>query len=226
MNQFVIFTAMEREARAVGRGAIAVGAGHLASAGLRRYLSNLDGPVIIAGVAGGLDPSLRSGSIVLARSVAAEDEERRFPDAALFATARRALRSRGVEFVSAAMLTTKTASASLVEKTELWNAFGAASADMETYLIVRELDERGLPWIALRSIVDTAQSSLPPSLRDWGPETKEREIVRRMIRRPAEWPAYAKLALSMRAAERSLAGAVAVAATARTEARPELASVR
>jgi hypothetical protein len=42
---------------------------------------------------------------------------------------------------------------------------GALAVDMETYALAQAAIEAGVPWLALRSIVDPVGSSLPPFAR-------------------------------------------------------------
>ena len=48
-------------------------------------------------------------------------------------------------------------------KADLWEKSGACAVDMETLGIVEVADEAGLPWVAVRAIVDSASDTLPPA---------------------------------------------------------------
>ncbi len=209
----IILTPTAREARAV-HGARVVAAGGDIAAAIARVAPDAGEPVIIAGVCGGLDPSLRAGTIVLARSVFRGGASDLIPSAAPFDSARRALRRRGIDFVSAAMLTTTVPVPGKRAKTDLWNTYGAAGVDMESYAIAAALHERGIPWVVVRSVVDTAAMSLPPSLHTWSAEQDERALVRAIASRPREWAGYAHLALNMRRSLKTLAAAVGAIASA------------
>jgi nucleoside phosphorylase len=160
--------------------------------------------VVLAGFCGGLDPSIAAGGLILVRRVLADGQEEIEPDLALFEAARRALRDRGRAFVSSRVLTVDAPLSTRVAKTDLWNVHGAGGVDMETYWVAEAARSQGVPWIALRAVLDTAHESLPQAVRDWRRESDEGAVMRSAARRPQDWAAYARLALHMRKARRSL----------------------
>lgn len=164
--------------------------------------------VLIAGVCGGLDPSLAAGALVLARRAVVDGRPDLTPDDALVAAARRALRALRQPFVSSTLLSVNQPLATRRDKTEAWNTYGAAGVDMETYALAEGLAERGAPWLALRAVLDPAGAALPAAVAGWRGEQDERAIVRSALRRPLDWPAYARLALQSRTALRALSRAV------------------
>lgn len=211
----LIVAPTEREARAI-RGARVCGAGAGARAGLARLLeTERPQAVVIAGWCGGLDPSLAAGDVILSRSVTAPGQAELRPRPLLLEAARRELRRRrGLRFVSSRILTVERPAAGRSEKVDLWNEFGAAGVDMETYALAAELEERGIPWLAVRVVLDPAGWGLPRSLAGWGSEGDERAALRRAFLRPWEWPAYARLASAVPRAERALRRAAVVVARA------------
>lgn len=214
-----------REAAAIGNGALACGAGPRAAEAVGAMLSDGGaGLVLIAGVCGGLDPSLTPGDLVLARRAVSESGDETSAQHALFEVARRAMRSSGLGFVSSSLLTTGRPVADRAEKTALWNAHGAGGVDMETYGVARAADAHGVLWLALRAVLDPAHAGLPASLRGWQGEG-DADVLRRAVRRPLEWLSYARLALAMRRATRSLRAALpAVIASVEDALDPAAAS--
>ena len=116
--------------------------------------------VISFGVAGGLDPSLKSGDVVVATEVLAGDtrflaglalNEEMIASAAL--RRRRVVRGglAGVEQVIAATAC----------KAALHSETGAAAVDMESHIAAAYAAEAGLPFAALRVISDPASRALP-----------------------------------------------------------------
>src|SRR5437763_8792886 len=131
---------------------------------LRSLLATLDSStfrgVISFGVAGGLDPALKSGDVVVATEVTAGDtrwlagsslNEELITSVAL--KRRRVVRGglAGVEQVVAAR----------AGKAALRSETGAAAVDMESHIAAAYAAEAGLPFAALRVISDPAGRALP-----------------------------------------------------------------
>jgi hopanoid-associated phosphorylase len=116
--------------------------------------------VISFGVAGGLDPTLKSGDVVVATEVLSGDTRwlagLALNDELLTRVAwgrRRVIRGglAGVEQVVAAR----------ASKAALRSETGAAAVDMESHIAAAYAAEAGLPFAALRVIADPASSALP-----------------------------------------------------------------
>ncbi len=210
-----------REAAACGRGARVCGAGPSAhervGALVQRQRPDM---LIVAGVCGGLDPSLAPGSLVLGRRVVAPNQPERLPNPATVAAARRALRAGGVPYVLSTLLSVSRPAGTRRQKTALWNGYGAAGVDLETYAVVAAAEAHGIPWLALRAVLDPAAEGLPPALRAWQGEADERRILRHLVLRPLTWPAYARLALQLRSALAALRRGVPLLAGAASSAIP------
>ncbi|HEY7801033.1 MAG TPA: hypothetical protein VIE40_00030 [Dehalococcoidia bacterium] len=204
---------MSREATAIGRDVIVCAhAADLPSSVLHPPVS--DGAartaVLIAGVCGGLDPSLAPGTLILGRKIVAEGRPELAPSGGLFAAARTALRGQRTPFVSSLLLTVDRPLASGDAKRDAWNTYGAAGVDMESYELAEALDAAGVPWLALRSVLDPAGSVLPAPVARWTSESDDREIARAALTTPRDWPAYARLALELRSSLRALRRGVPV----------------
>ena len=165
---------------------------------VRAWLPRLDtlapDVVVIAGVAGGLDPSLRPGEVFIANEVRDEHGRTVLRDAApLVADLRRA----GLRVRSGPLLSTDHVVSSVSEREQL-AATGALAVDMESAAIVRALGrETDRPPVAVvRVIVDTAYTpvarlaTLPagaralltlsrvgPALRRWADLAGPRHVV-------------------------------------------------
>jgi hypothetical protein len=200
---------MTREARACG--AAPCGAGPRAAEHIERALASgardatSAGAIVLAGVCGGLDPSLAPGAVIVARRVTDAGGHGIDVEPHLLDAARAHLRAAGITFVSAALLTVDAPLMGADARRDAWNAHGAAGIDMETYGVAQAALRHRIPWIAVRVVLDPAGASLPPSLDNWRDESDERDIIRAALRRPREWPAYVRLALQSRAAMRALA---------------------
>ena len=184
--------------------AAARGAETLVRAGAKSLLS--------FGLAGGLDPTLRAGTVFVPGQV--------IGGGGVFGCAResRERLSRALAplapLVGGKLLTSARPVESPAAKAALFNSTGAAAVDMESVSIARVARDSGLPFVAVRVIVDTAKDRVPASawrvaggdgqLRPW-------PIVFAVMRRPHDLGALIRLALRYRVAIRAL-DAVALAA--------------
>ena len=131
--------------------------------------------LIIAGLAGGLDPRLRVGDAVLynlcydARATDFTRLERpgreEVPvtacDEALSGYLHRALTRTGLSFIQAPGITVGMVITEAKEKLALGANFGAAAVDMETYETLDACARSGQPAAALRVISDEAGRDIP-----------------------------------------------------------------
>ena len=121
---------------------------------LPRLRALAPGAVAVAGVAGGLDPSLRAGDVVVATEV--RDATGRI---ALRAAAPLVaeLRRQGLRVITGPVVSTDHIVGGCEERERL-AATGAIAVDMESAAVVRAVLERGepVPVAVLRVIVDTA----------------------------------------------------------------------
>src|SRR5215469_12254574 len=145
-----VVVGMRAEARIARRCWSRVAIGGEAAGGL------LDGgatALLSFGLAGGLDPTLRPGAVVV-------------PEAVI---------SRGVRYATAEdvdglarpghdilLLGADTPVATIEEKRRLWGETGAAAVDLESGEVARVATERGVPFGVLRVVCDPAARSLPP----------------------------------------------------------------
>jgi adenosylhomocysteine nucleosidase len=115
------------------------------------------------GLAGGLDPALRAGAIFLPTEVMdAQDQVlptsngwRERVGQALIASA---------PIVLGTLLSSPKAIIGVRDKAHTFQTTGARAVDMESMALARAAASRGLPFLAVRVIVDTAQDALPPEL--------------------------------------------------------------
>lgn len=164
--------------------------------------------VISFGVAGGLDPSLKSGDVVVATEVLAGDtrwlaglalNEELIASVAL--GRRRVVRGglAGVEQVVAARAL----------KAALRSETGAAAVDMESHIAAAYATEAGLPFAALRVISDPASRGLPPlAMSAIKPNGKIdlRKVLGGLARNPTSLHALVSTGIDFNRALRSLRG--------------------
>ena len=115
--------------------------------------------IISFGIAGGLDPALRSGTAVVASSIIGANGVRgalptddRWAQALLFARP---------QFVHAPILGVDAPVAEPADKLRLFRQTDAAIADMESHIVASVADEHGLPFAALRVVADPAGQRVP-----------------------------------------------------------------
>jgi adenosylhomocysteine nucleosidase len=164
--------------------------------------------VISFGVAGGLDPSLRSGDVVVATEVLAGDT-RWLADLALneemianVALGRRRVVRGGLAGVEQVLAAT-AAKAALRLQT------GAAAVDMESHIAAAYAAEAGLPFAALRVISDPATRALPAlamgAIKPNG-DIDLRKVLRGVARNPLSLRALVSTGIDFNRALRSLRG--------------------
>ena len=208
----LIVTGLVQEARiAAGPGMIVI-CSSSDPAQLRALLATLDPSsfrgVISFGVAGGLDPSLKSGDVVVATEVLSGDtrflaglalNEEMIASAAL--KRRRVVRGglAGVEQVIAATAC----------KAALHSETGAAAVDMESHIAAAYASAAGIPFAALRVISDPASRSLPAlaksAIKPNG-DIDLRKVLRGLVRNPMTLRALVSTGIDFNRALRSLRG--------------------
>lgn len=108
------------------------------------------------GVAGGLDPSLKPGTLAVAASVVAANGERYPCDPGWTSRLVARLAAPMADFAAVDMPI-----ADVAGKAALYAATGAALVDMESHLAARAAQNAGIPFAALRAVTDPADRSLP-----------------------------------------------------------------
>ncbi|HTI02114.1 MAG TPA: hypothetical protein VL752_14290 [Acidisoma sp.] len=149
---------MISEARIAQRAGWAVAVGGGLPMGARRMAERLveDGAtaLISFGLAGGLDPSIEAGALILPRAVLMQN--RSFVcDPALFQDLEQ--EASPVDRVLAGEAVVARAS----EKASLWQQHGAAAVDLESGVVAEVAAARGVPFAVLRAICDPAWRDLP-----------------------------------------------------------------
>jgi len=240
LNVVGIVSALAAEARPLGptaqrRGALASladgtllavsGIGASAAAGGARALIDAGATALISwGMAGGLDPALAAGTILLPSEVIS-------CAGTAFMTAR-----YWRERLSAALtahrlvacgklLTSPRAILSIADKAAAFRDTGAAAVDMESLAVAEVASSHELPFIAVRVIVDTAADILPRAVMAAARGSGQLPLGRllaSLARSPGDLAALIRLAPRYRAARHSLL-AVARAGTPARHAFPIVA---
>ncbi|MBS0416877.1 MAG: purine and other phosphorylase-like protein, family 1 [Proteobacteria bacterium] len=184
----VATTGMGRSAAAAGaRALITAGAGALASWGM----------------AGGLDPSLAAGAILLPTEVVGIDGSAHPCEAGW-----RSRLSSTITAQTGRLLTSAKAVGSVEDKAALFRSTRAVAVDMESAAIAEVAEEHGLPFIAVRVVVDSAADVLPRAVTAAADNEGHLHIWRligALALAPNELAPLIQLARRYRAANRSLA---------------------
>jgi adenosylhomocysteine nucleosidase len=112
------------------------------------------------GLAGGLDPALAPGHVLLPVEVMSRDGTR-FATARLWRERLSASLSAHCVVGAGVVLTAEHSIASPQDKAAAFRATGAAAVDMESVSVARIAAEHQLPFVCVRVIVDTAADALP-----------------------------------------------------------------
>jgi adenosylhomocysteine nucleosidase len=145
------------------------------------------------GIAGGLDPSLGPGVVVIADRVIA-------PDGASYPChdpwVARLMQADG-SFDSGAVMGSDVAVMTAARKAALYRSHGALAVDMESHAVARAAKAAGVPFIAVRAVGDPAGRSVPRSaLAGLSPDgrTHALPVLRALIKNPRDIPAIYRLA--------------------------------
>lgn len=146
------------------------------------------------GLAGGLDPALTPGSILVAESVISPEGRNYLSHAPLV----EALRRFAPDAVAGSIAGTEAVVARVADKRALHSATGAVAVDMESHAIARAADESGAPFAVLRVIADPASRALPSAaLGALSADGKimSGRVLGRLLRHPWQLPALLLLSL-------------------------------
>jgi nucleoside phosphorylase len=183
----------------IGAEAAARGAAALVDAGAGALLS--------WGLAGGLDPALRAGTPLLPSEVATQH--------GVFATSAAwrgqvgaAFRAHG-PILRGTLYTAPFAIASVAEKAALFESTGACAVDMEGAHVAAVAAARGIPFIALKVIVDGAADALPPAISAavGAAQLRLGRLAWALARSPGDLGSLWRLGQRYRSASRTLAAA-------------------
>ncbi len=151
---------------AVGDGTLVAvsGIGIAAAALAAERLVNAGATALVSwGLAGGLDPVLRAGTICLPSVVAAPGGETFVTDLHFREILRAAIAAR-CTVVGGKLLCSSGAIDAIAAKSQLFLETGAVAVDMESAGVAAVAASHGLPFIAVRVIADAAGDALPPAV--------------------------------------------------------------
>jgi adenosylhomocysteine nucleosidase len=159
------------------------------------------------GSAGGLDPEVRPGTLLLPESVLTA-EGQRFEVAAAWRAKLHQLMSRQLEVHSGALVQSLHPVTTAQQKRALFARTGAVAVDTESAAIAEVAASRGLPFVAVRAVLDPATRGLPRSAVaavDSSGRLLVKDLVRGLLRRPGDLPGVLRLSSDLRLARGTLA---------------------
>ncbi len=169
--------------------------------------------IIITGVAGALHHDLHIGDIVVAerlwlrRGDEFAIEHALEVDKASFV--KEGLVSARIIHTSGAILTSRAAIVAAVDKRQAYETLGALAVDMESAVIAREAHLRGLPFVCLRTILDTAAQNLEAAiLADENGTIRPLNLATTLARNPRLIAASMQLMRNLKIATGAMAEAI------------------
>ena len=187
---------------------VAIGGG--TAAGARVATDQLIGSgaraLVSFGLAGGLDPALRPGTIIIPSAIILDDVS--------YATDAELAHTLGGATPHVILAADRPA-VSTEAKLRLHKKSAVAALDLESGAVVRACRARGLPFAVMRAICDPADRSLPPAALaalDAHGAISAWRLLTSLAKQPSQLPALLHLAADAAAARRALVRRVEVLA--------------
>jgi adenosylhomocysteine nucleosidase len=162
--------------------------------GAKALLADGADGLISFGIAGGLAPGLKPGTLVVATEVVAEDG-RRYPTMDVSALV--------TEVIRAPIFGGKAIVSRAEAKQALYHRTSAVAVDLESAEVARLCGDAGVPLAVIRTIGDPAERDLPPAalvgLRADGSVDLQAVLIS-VLRTPSQIPALINVALDTRRA--------------------------
>jgi adenosylhomocysteine nucleosidase len=207
MTNLGFVTGLRAEARLLAGASIAIGGGTPvgARAAAERLVAGGAGALVSFGLAGGLDPALAAGVIVVPRAV--------LVDGVHHETAPGLVGGITHDLI----VQTDRVLATVAQKRAVFAATGAVAVDLESGAVAQVAATHGLPFAVLRAICDPAGRDLPPAALaalDTAGAIGLLRVLTSLLRHPLQLPALLRLAGDAALARRALVGAIPLQTTA------------
>ncbi len=200
----LIACGLQREAKILGRPGVITVPGGGDAARLEMMLASHAARatmIVSSGIAGGLDPALVAGDVVVDCTMPHALDPR-------VAEGLARMRAALPHAHYGTIVGQDRIAARAIEKAALHAATGAMAVDMESHVAARVAARYGLPFLAIRAISDTAHETLPPAaLVGMNPDGSMAlgKVLASLARRPGQLPALIRTGRSAEAAFTSLA---------------------
>jgi adenosylhomocysteine nucleosidase len=158
------------------------------------------------GLAGGLDPTLSAGTVVLPSEVISRGGAR-FSTSTDWREQLSAAIAKQRPVAAGTLLSSAAAIGTVADKAAAFRETGAVAVDLESLAIAEVSAAHNLPFIAVRVIVDTAADVLPRAVMaaSVGDQVNLRRLIGGLAAAPLDLIALIRLAQRYRTATRSLA---------------------
>jgi len=170
--------------------------------------------IVSYGFAGGLDPDLPAGTLLLPKALrCAGREDILVDDTAEMAEGAVGLLVGATPLSRGALLTVETPLATVEDKRAAHDRVDAVAVDMESYWVAEACRRAGIGFLALRAVSDPAQRALPASaVRAMGPDGDLQigKLLGGLLSRPGDLPDLVRLGLDSRKASAALGRAAAL----------------
>jgi hopanoid-associated phosphorylase len=208
VSDLAVIVGMRAEAALLPRGVSVVATGGRAARAeteAQRLLAEGAAGLLSFGIAGGLDPSLASGALVIGMTVA-------MSEGLLPADGSWSLRLAALlpDAKSGVVASPPQAVAYPLEKAALFRNWHALAVDLESAAVARACTEAGKPFAVIRAVADPASRVLPRSALVGLTESGRMNpfaVARNALMRPSDVPGLVKLGGETRVALRALADA-------------------
>jgi adenosylhomocysteine nucleosidase len=194
------------------------GIGHRrATEAARRAFDSIPGAelVIGTGVVGALSSGLRPGDLVLCDRILTIDGDGQLSEQVItvneshLRAVGRSLASAGIAYSTGAILTSHRVLATGAEKRRAKESTGAIAVDMETAAIAAEAAARGLPFVAIRAVLDEVDDQVVGAeMADADGNVRPLAATSYLIRNPASMLKLPKMIRNLSRATASIADAL------------------
>jgi adenosylhomocysteine nucleosidase len=188
-----------------------------AQASARRALEEIRGVdvIILTGVAGALADNLEIGDVIMADRLMTRDGDNDQPARTIevprdhFAAYSSALDAAGIRYARGGLLTVRHPLVTHAQKRLAGEHTGAIAVDMETAVIAFEASARGIPFVAMRTIMDKVEHDLAAAgLADENGDVRPLKAAATLMRNPAMVAGVVRLMRNLRRATRAMALAI------------------
>jgi len=171
--------------------------------------------VIGTGVVGALSSGLKPGDLVLADRILAIDADGRIDEQVStvggdhIRAIGRSLASAGIAYSTGAILTSHRVLATGAEKRRAKESTGAIAVDMETAALAAEANVRGLPFVAIRAVLDEVDDEVVGAeMADEDGNVKPLAATSYLLRNPATMLKLPRMMRNLSRATASIADAL------------------